>query len=86
LRTITNAPEDGDALVQCGGAPTAGTGVALGGGAVSTDGNDPLIELSVPAEADGSPAEPGDQATGWRARIDGATGSTFTVYVTCAAP
>jgi hypothetical protein len=86
LRTITNAPEDVDALIQCGGAPTAGTGVALGGGAISTDGNDPLIELSVPAEADGSPAEAGDQATGWRARIDGAAGSTFSVYVTCAAP
>jgi hypothetical protein len=85
VRTISGAPEDVDALIQCGGAPTAGTGRALGGGAISTDPNDPLIELSGPAEADGSPAEAGDQLTGWRARIDGATGSTFTVYVICAA-
>jgi hypothetical protein len=79
-------PDDADGVVQCGGTPTAGTGLALGGGAISTDTNDPLVEMSVPAEADGSPAEPGDQATGWRARMDGATGSTFTVYVICAGP
>ena len=86
MRTIANAPEDADALIQCGGTPTAGTGVALGGGAISSDPNDPLIELSGPAEADGTVAEPSDTPTGWRARIDGATGTTFTVYVTCAAP
>ena len=46
------------AIVQCGGTDTAGTGLALSGGAKSNESSDnnPFFELSAPAEADGSEA------------------------------
>jgi hypothetical protein len=86
VRTVANVADDAEGLIQCGGTPTAGTGRALGGGAISNDPNDPLIELSGPAEADGTIAEANDQPTGWRARMDTVSGGVFTIYVICAAP
>jgi hypothetical protein len=74
------------AIIQCGGTDTAGTGLALAGGAKSNEASDnnPFFELSTPAEADGSEAEAGDQATGWRARVDSTGAQPFTVYALCA--
>ena len=80
--------------MQCGGTETAGTGLALAGGAMQQpdsagSGDDPVIELSAPAEADGTPAEAADQPTGWIARIDAPASTpakTFSVYVVCATP
>jgi hypothetical protein len=87
-------PEDANAVVQCGGTETAGTGQALSGGAsgdpdTNQTGEDPSIELSAPAEADGTPVEATDQPTGWIARVDffnHTPPDTFTVYVVCAEP
>jgi hypothetical protein len=74
------------AIVQCGGTDTAGTGLALGGGAKSNEpsDNNPFVELSTPAESDGSEPEAGEQPTGWRARVDSGANQPFTVYVLCA--
>jgi hypothetical protein len=82
-------PEDTTASVQCGNGR-----LALSGGAAATNkGNpanpplasdDPNMELSAPAEADGSIAEADDVPTGWVARIDSIQSPrTFSVYAVC---
>lgn len=92
VRLESDNPSDTNEVIQCNGPDNAGTGRALGGGVAGdsdTAGTpDPNIELSAPAEADGSRAESDEQPTGWIGRIDwfGLPERTFTVYVICAVP
>jgi hypothetical protein len=91
VRRQSGITEDTSEIIQCGGADTAGTGRALGGGvSAEADANplfDPTVELSAPANAAGEKAADGEQATGWIGRIDSPNmGESFSVYVICAVP
>jgi hypothetical protein len=91
VRRQSGNPEDVNAVIQCQGPDTAGTGRALGGGvsaepdAVATF--DPVVELTAPANASGVKAADSEQATGWIGRVDSPNpGESFSVYVICAQP
>jgi hypothetical protein len=91
VRRESGHSDDLNAVVQCGGTDTAGTGRALGGGvSAEPDLNptyDPVVELTAPANADGEKAANDEHATGWIGRIDSPNaGETFDIYVICAEP
>jgi hypothetical protein len=94
MRRDTTGTDDTNAVVQCGGTDTVGTGKALGGGVSAepdspTVPHDATVELSAPANSSGTKAVDGQLPTGWIARMDWLNDSgptNFTVYVICAAP
>jgi hypothetical protein len=92
VRRQSGNTEDQDAIIQCEGTDTAGTGRALGGGVSAEPDSgswDPTVELSAPVNAAGQKAADDEQATGWIGRVDTNAGvglETFSVYVVCAVP
>jgi hypothetical protein len=85
------APSPGNSTVEAGLALCLPDERAVGGGAGITGvaSGFAIIMMSEPVEADGSPPEDGEEATGWRAvglNNDQSTAQTMNVHVLCASP
>jgi hypothetical protein len=89
---VNVAPDDGgDTTLQFGAVSCEAGEVAVGGGAGITGvlGGAVNVTNSEPLEADGTPPENGDVATGWRAlgvNVDDEDAATMHVHVLCARP